>query len=39
VGRREAWWANFLLNALGIIIAALLIIVFLAGLANLHPPS
>jgi hypothetical protein len=38
MGRREAWWANFLLNAAGIIVAALLIIVFLAGLANLRLP-
>jgi hypothetical protein len=39
VGRRETWWANFLLNAVGIIIAVLLILVFLAGLGNLRLPS
>jgi len=39
VGRRESWWANFLLNAAGIIISVALILVLLFGLGTLHAPA
>jgi hypothetical protein len=36
VGRREAWWANFLLGTLGIVIFVLTILLFLAGLGSIR---
>jgi hypothetical protein len=38
VGRREAWWADFLIMALGIIIFAATIGLVIAGIANFSPP-
>jgi hypothetical protein len=37
VGRREAWWADFLMMALGIIIFAATIALLIAGIANFSP--
>jgi hypothetical protein len=38
VGRREAWWADFLMMALGIVIFAATILLLIAGIANFSPP-
>jgi hypothetical protein len=37
VGRRESWWANFLMMALGILILAATIGILIAGIANFPP--
>lgn len=39
MGRREAWWANFLMMALGIIIFAASVAILLAGLLTWAPPG
>jgi hypothetical protein len=38
VGRRETWWADFLMMALGIVIFAATIGLLIAGIANFSPP-
>jgi hypothetical protein len=38
VGRRETWWANFLIMALGIIVFAATVALLLVGLATWTPP-
>jgi len=38
VGRREAWWANFLMMVGGILVFAATIAILVAGIANFSPP-
>jgi hypothetical protein len=38
MGRREAWWTNFLMMALGIIVFVATIAILWAGLATYTPP-